>query len=228
MGRGAAAIVGLSEWKPARRWEEPMFGLDALARFGAELVEDSGLDKSDIDGFAIRGGAGGCAGPMAASAVAEKHLGMRSRFNGRRVDLGGATRRRSRHGLAGGGRRSNWARVCQGRRPRVLCPAIPRPRQGRDGSEGPEGQRTSSRPIYMGGDAWGSPQAQFEVPAGLVGATPSYAMIARLYMDTYGLDEETLAKIAVEGRATLHQGNSRTAIFHGRPITLGGGDGLGR
>jgi acetyl-CoA C-acetyltransferase len=208
MGRRAAAIVGLSEWKPTRRWDEPLFGLDALARLGAELVEDSGLDKSEIDGFAIVGVPE--APVLAPSAVAE-HLGMRSRFN-ERVDLGGATPA----GMVWRAAAAIELGVCQA--VLVMCPAIPRPPQGRDGSQDRDGQRTSSRPIYMGGDAWGSPQAQFEVPAGLVGATPSYAMIARLYMDTYGLDEETLAKIAVESRYNA-QANP-DAIFHGRPITL--------
>jgi acetyl-CoA acetyltransferase len=185
-----------------------MFGLDALARFGAELVEDSGLDKSDIDGFAIVGVPE--APVLAPSAVAE-HLGLRSRFN-ERVDLGGATPA----GMVWRAAAAIEMGVCQA--VLVMCPAIPRPSsQNRDG-QGRDGVKTSSRPIYMGGDAWGSPQAQFEVPAGLVGATPSYAMIARLYMDTYGLDEETLAKIAVESRYNA-QANP-DAIFHGRPITL--------
>jgi acetyl-CoA acetyltransferase len=208
MVRRAAAIVGLTEWKPQRRWDEPLFGLDALARLGAELVDDSGLDKSDIDGFAIVGVPE--APVLAPSAVAE-HLGLRSRFN-ERVDLGGATPA----GMVWRAAAAIEMGVCQA--VLVMCPAIPRPRQGGDRSQGGDGQRTSSRPIYMGGDAWGSPQAQFEVPAGLVGATPSYAMIARLYMDTYGLDEETLAKIAVESRYNA-QANP-DAIFYGRPITL--------
>ena len=215
MGRRAAAIVGLSEWKPQRRWEEPLFGLDALARLGAELLEDSGLDKSDIDGFVIVGVPE--APVLAPSAVAE-HLGLRSRFN-ERVDLGGATPA----GMVWRAAAAIEMGVCQA--VLVMCPAIPRPsskaRVGPDGGEGPHGgeqPKTSSRPIYMGADAWGSPQAQFEVPAGLVGATPSYAMIARLYMDTYGLDEETLAKIAVESRYNA-QANP-DAIFRGRPITV--------
>jgi acetyl-CoA acetyltransferase len=209
MGRRAAAVVGLTEWKPARRWAEPLFGLDALARLGAELVGDSGLEKSDIDGFAIVGVPE--APVLAPSAVAE-HLGMRSRFN-ERVDLGGATPA----GMLWRAAAAIEMGVCQA--VLVLCPAIPRPSARRsDEADGSGRPKTSSRPIYMGADAWGSPQAQFEVPAGLVGATPSYAMIARLYMDTYGLDEETLAKIAVESRYNA-QANP-DAIFYGRPITL--------
>ena len=50
-------------------------------------------------------------------------------------------------------------------------------------------------PAYLGGDSWGSPQGQFEIPAGLVAATPSFAMVASRYMATYGTSEETLAKV---------------------------------
>ena len=203
MGKRAAAIVGVTEWKPARRWDEPLFDLDAFARLGAELIDDSGLDKADVDGFCIVGAREAPA--LAPSAVAE-HLGLRSRFN-ERVDLGGATPA----GMVWRAAAAIEAGVCQA--VLVLCPAIPRPSQ-----QVRERPQTSGRPIYMGGDAWGSPQAQFEVPAGLVGATPSYAMIARLYMDTYGLDEETLAKIAVEQRYNA-QANP-DAVFHGRPITV--------
>ena len=203
MGKRAAAIVGVTEWKPARQWDEPMFDLDAFARFGAELIADSGLDKADIDGFCVVGV--NEAPAMAPSAVAE-HLGLRSRFS-ERVDLGGATPA----GMVWRAAAAIEAGVCQA--VLVMTHSIPRP------SPRPrEGPRRSSRPVYMGGDAWGSPQAQFEIPAGLVGATPSYAMIARLYMDTYGLDEATLAKIAVEQRYNA-QANP-DAIFHGRPITV--------
>jgi acetyl-CoA acetyltransferase len=203
VGRRAAAIVGLTEWTPSRRWDEAMFDLDAFARMGAELIEDSGLEKADVDGFCIVGVREAPA--LAPSAVAE-HLGLRSRFN-ERVDLGGATPA----GMVWRAAAAIEMGVCNA--VLVLCPAVPRPSQ-----QVRERPQTSGRPIYMGGDAWGSPQASFEVPAGLVGATPSYAMIARLYMDTYGLDEETLAKIAVEQRYNA-QANP-DAIFHGRPITI--------
>ncbi len=203
MGKRAAAIVGVSEWKPARRWDEAMFDLDAFARLGAELIDDSGLDRADVDGFCVVGAREAPA--LAPSAVAE-HLGLRSRFN-ERVDLGGATPA----GMVWRAAAAIEVGICQA--VLVMCPAIPRPsQQARDRPQ------TSSRPVYMGGDAWGSPQSQFEVPAGLVGATPSYAMIARLYMETFGLDEATLAKIAVEQRYNALA--NPDAIFYGRPITV--------
>ena len=35
MGRRAAAIAGLTEWKPQRVWDEPMFSLEAMARLAS-------------------------------------------------------------------------------------------------------------------------------------------------------------------------------------------------
>jgi acetyl-CoA acetyltransferase len=75
-----------------------------------------------------------------------------------------------------------------------------------------------SMPAYMGGDSWGSPQGAFEIPHGLVAATPSFALCASRYMATYPLEQETLAKIAVEERYNAQQ-NSK-AIFQGKPITI--------
>ena len=71
---------------------------------------------------------------------------------------------------------------------------------------------------YMGGEVWGSPQGQFEIPAGLVAATPSFAMAASRYMAEYGVSEETLAKVAVDSRYNA-QANPM-AVFYGKPITI--------
>jgi len=205
VGKRAAAIVGVSEWKPARRWDQPLFDLDAFARLGAELIDDSGLEPGDIDGFVVNAVR---EAPMLAPSGVAEHLGLRSRFN-ERVDLGGA----SACGMVWRAAAAIEAGVCQA--VLVMCPSIPRPQHP---GEAAGGAATSSRPIYLGSDAWGSPQAQFEIPAGLVGATPSYAMVARLYMDRFGLEEATLAKIAVAQRHNA-QANP-DAIFHGRPITV--------
>ena len=70
----------------------------------------------------------------------------------------------------------------------------------------------------MGGEVWGSPQGQFEIPAGLVAATPSFAMAASRYMAAYGVSEETLAKVAVDSRYNA-QANPM-AVFYGKPITI--------
>jgi acetyl-CoA acetyltransferase len=94
----------------------------------------------------------------------------------------------------------------------VLCPGVPAPP---DPALDP---RRLPGLVYMGGDAWGSPQAQFEIPAGLVAAAPSYAMAAQRYRATYGLDDTVLARIAVQHRDNALANPS--AIFHGKPITV--------
>ena len=73
-------------------------------------------------------------------------------------------------------------------------------------------------PPYLGGDAWGSPQGQYEIPSGLVAATPGFALAASRYMALYDCTQEMLAKVAVDARHNA-QSNPR-AIFHGKPITL--------
>jgi acetyl-CoA acetyltransferase len=94
----------------------------------------------------------------------------------------------------------------------VLCPSVIPPR--------PDGAKRGKLdfPIYLGGDAWGSPQGAFEIPEGVVAATPSFAMVAQRYMARYGLREETLAKIAVDARYNAQF--NPDAIFYGKPITL--------
>ena len=203
MGKRAAAIAGLTEWKPARVWDEPLFNMEAMARLASELVADAGLAKEEIDGLVI---AGTQESPMLAPSAVAEYLGVRSRFN-ERVDIGGATPA----GMVWRAAAAIEVGVCES--VLVLCPGTPQPLEDTGATRG-----KMVMPPYLFGETWGSPQGQFEIPAGLVAATPSYAMIARRYMDTYELDEETLAKIAVHERHNA-QANP-DAIFYGKPITV--------
>ena len=45
MGKRSAALVGFTEWAPQRKWERPMFGLEACAALAAEALEDAGIDE---------------------------------------------------------------------------------------------------------------------------------------------------------------------------------------
>jgi acetyl-CoA acetyltransferase len=140
-------------------------------------------------------------GPSAAA----EYLSVRANF-AETVDLGGATA----CGMLWRAAAAIEVGACE--TVLVLCPSVSPPR--------PEGGERGKMqfPIYLGGDAWGSPQGAFEIPAGLVAATPSFAMVAQRYMARYGLREETLAKIAVDERYNA-QANPK-AIFYGQPITL--------
>ncbi len=48
MGKRAAALVGFTEWAPQRKWDEPMFSMEACAKLAAEALEDAGLELSLI------------------------------------------------------------------------------------------------------------------------------------------------------------------------------------
>jgi acetyl-CoA acetyltransferase len=202
MGRRAAAIAGLAEWAPKRVWDRPMFALEAAAELAEGALADAGIEKREVDGLVV-----GFVpeSPMFGPSAAAEYLAVRANF-AETVDLGGATA----CGMLWRAAAAIELGVCE--TALVLCPMVPSPP--------PDGPRAGKleMPIYLGGDAWGSPQGQFEIPAGLVAATPSFAMVAQRYMDRYGLREETLAKIAVAAR-TNAQANPK-AVFHGKPISV--------
>jgi acetyl-CoA acetyltransferase len=203
MGRRAAAIAGLAEWRPERVWKRPMFMLEACAELAAEALEDAGIEKGEVDGLVIPPV---WESPMFGPSAAAEYLGVRANF-GEVVDLGGA----SGAGMVWRAAAAIEVGACE--TCLVLCPTVPPPP--------PEGEPDPGRlrmPAYLGGDAWGSPQGQFEIPAGLVAATPSFAMVAKRYQAAYGLREETLAKIAVQARHNAQ--SNQDAIFFGKPITV--------
>jgi acetyl-CoA acetyltransferase len=181
-----------------------MFALEAMAQLAAETLADAGFDKREIDGLAI--GAIPEAPLFAPSAVAE-YLGIPSNFN-EIVDLGGATAA----GLVWRAAAAIEVGVCEA--VLCLCPVVPPP--GAPGKSSEAGRRKIS--TYMGGEAWGSPQALYEIPAGLVAAAPSYALLTKRYMAEFDLDEPTLARIAVQARHNA-QGNP-AALFFGQPIDV--------
>jgi acetyl-CoA C-acetyltransferase len=220
VGRRAAAIAGLAEWAPKRVWDRPMFALEAAAELAEGALADAGIEKREVDGLVV-----GFVpeSPMFGPSAAAEYLAVRANF-AETVDLGGATA----CGMIWRAAAAIELGVCE--TVLVLCPMVPpppapptepvsKPAPGA-GAQRAEGERRNKleMPIYLGGDAWGSPQGQFEIPAGLVAATPSFAMVAQRYMDRYGLREETLAKIAVAAR-TNAQANPK-AVFHGKPITI--------
>jgi len=202
MGKKRAAIVGLSEWTPKRVWDEPMFSLEAHARLAAEVLEDAGVEKGEVDGLVV---SAVYESPLFGPSAAAEYLGVKTNF-AEIVDLGGATA----CGMIWRAAAAIEVGACE--TCLVLCPSVTPPLPDGDGP------RKMDFPIYLGGDAWGSPQGQFEIPEGLVAATPSFAMVAQRYMARYGLREETLAKIAVEERDNAQR--NPQAIFHGKPITI--------
>lgn len=202
MGRPAAAIAGLVEWKPQRVWDRPMFMLEACAELAGQVLVDAGVEKDEVDGFVSPPV---WESPMFGPSALGEYLGLQSNWS-EVVDLGGATPA----GMVWRAAAAIEAGACE--TVLVLCPSVPPPPPS-GGSPG-----ALRMPAYLGGDAWGSPQGQFEIPHGVVAATPSFAMIASRYMALHGLSQETLAKIAVHERDNA-QANP-DAIFHGKPITI--------
>ena len=82
-----AAIAGITEWKPERVWTRPMFGMEAMAQLARELLDDTGIEKDEVDGLVI---GGTMESPMFAPSAVAEYLNVRSNFN-EVVDLGGAT-----------------------------------------------------------------------------------------------------------------------------------------
>ena len=203
MGRRAAAIAGLAEWRPLRVWDRPMFMLEACAELAADALADAGIEKGEVDGLLVPPVR---ESPMFGPSAAAEYLGVRANF-GEVVDLGGAT------GAGMVWRAAAAIEVGACETCLVLCPSVPPPPPA--GAPEPGRMRM---PAYLGGDAWGSPQGAFEIPAGLVAATPSFALVAKRYQAVHGLREETLAKIAVQARHNA-QANP-DAILFGKPITV--------
>jgi len=182
-----------------------MFSLEAMARLATEVLQDAGLEKDRVDGLAI---AGVPESPLFGPSAVAEYLGVRANF-AEVVDLGGATA----CGMVWRASAAIEVGVCDA--VLILCPMVPPPTPANSGQESGGLMRM---PAYLGGDAWGSSQGQFDIPSGLVAATPSFAMAASRYHAVYDLKEETRARIAVDARVNALA--NPQAIFHDKPITV--------
>ena len=202
MAKRSAALVGYTEWAPERQWSRPMFGMEAAAELAAEALADAGIEKDEVDGLVI----GGLQeSPLFAPLAMAEYLGIQGHFN-EVVDLGGSTSAamvwRAAAAIEVG--------ICE--TVLIIVPSVPPP---------PEAGGAPDKmmlPFYLMGDAWGSPQSQYDIPYGLVAATPSFAMVASRYMAEYGVEPSTLAKIVVDERYNAQK--NPKAVFRGKPITI--------
>ena len=202
MGKRAAALVGYTEWAPKRKWDAPMFGLEACAALAAEALADAGLEKDAVDGLVFGGVQ---ESPLFAPLALAEYLGIRSHFN-ELVDIGGATSA----GMVWRAAAAIEVGMCEA--VLVLVPSTPPPSRFGDPRE------KMVMPPYLAGDAWGSPQGQYDIPYGLVAATSSFALVANRYMSQFGVSPETLAKIAVMERDNAQK--NPKAVFRDKPITV--------
>jgi acetyl-CoA acetyltransferase len=201
--RGEAAIVGVADWKPERKFSgRPAPMLEQWAELARLALEDAGIAADEVDGLVT---------PMISEssgfvpATVAEYLGLEVNL-AEKVDLGGA----NAVGMVWRAASAIELGLCTV----VLCaiPARPTPRDPRPG------RPFDDRYIYgASSNSHGSPQAEFEIPYGHLAQNAGYSMIAQRYRSVYGYDERAMAKIAVDQRtnACAHP----DAVFHGQPIT---------
>ncbi len=202
MGKRSAALVGFTEWAPQRNWDRPMFGMEACAKLAAEALADAGFEKGEVDGLVI----GGLQeSPMFSPLAIAEYLGIQTHF-GEIVDIGGA----SSAGMIWRAAAAIEIGLCE--TVLVLVQSTPAPAES-----GGAGEKMMLPP-YLAGDSWGSPQGQFDIPYGLVAASPAFALVAQRYMHQYDVAPETLAKIAVDERNSALK--NPKAVFKNKPICV--------
>lgn len=202
--RGEAAIAGFVELPAVRRPQaaSPMT-LEQYAILAGHLLADAGIAGSAIDGLITTRIAEST--KFVPSTVVE-YLGLPVNY-AEFVDLGGA------NAAAGVWRAA--AAIELG-----ICSAVLVVIPGAAESL-PTGHRSAPRSsLYFGASSpeFGSPQAEFEIPYGLLGQNVPYAQIARRYGENYGWDPTALAKIAVDQRTNACA--NPDAVFYGQPITI--------
>lgn len=201
--KGEAAVVGLAEYRHERNYVGPRrFTLEQWAELARMALDDAGLSASDVNGLVcsdIRESA------MFTPATIVEYLGRPVNF-AERIDLGGATA----VGMIWRAAAAIELGICDV----VLCalPSLPIP------------SNPISHPVdprrYFGASsvAWGSPQAEFDVPYGNLAQNCGYAMIAQRYAAQFEYDPRAMAKLVAQQRA--NGALNPNAAFFGKPVTV--------
>lgn len=194
-----AAIAGLAEWAPQRRWTEPMFMLEAFSRLTREACADAGIEPLEVDGVLSTSIP---EAPLFGPAALVEYLGIQANF-AEVVDLGGA----SATGMIWRAVAAIEAGACD----TCICLTSTVPAPSRPGGA------WNPAWAYLGADAWGSPHGQFDLPYGLNNPNSHFALVAQRYMHEYGVPAEALAKVAVDQRTNALA--NPMAVFR-QPITV--------
>ena len=202
--RGDAVVAGFVERKPERHFTgTPRLGLEQWADLAADALADAGIDPREVDGLCC-GGDTGESSFFIPSTIAE-YCGWRLNF-AERLDLGGA----SSVGMLWRAAAAIELGVCEV----VVCGATMQPRPAP-----PHAEPVDPRVSYgASSNAWGSPQAEFEIPFGNLGQNCGYAMYAERYHDQFGWDERSRAKIVADQRESAAV--NPDAVWFGRPVTI--------
>jgi acetyl-CoA acetyltransferase len=201
---GDAAVVGIAEYAPERRFEgEAKFSLEQWADLAALALDDAGIAARDVDGIV-------CANDVRESAMfipatIAEYCGFEVNF-AERVDLGGA----SAVGMVWRAAAAVELGICDVVVGALTARPVPPP---------PEPEPPDPRWMYgASSNLWGSPQAEFEIPYGNIAQNAGYAMIAQRYGAEFGYDPRAIAKIAVDQRTSALA--NPAAIFRDQPITI--------
>jgi acetyl-CoA C-acetyltransferase len=200
---GDAAIVGYAEHRHVRKYTGTRkFTLEQWADLAALALADAGLRIADVNGIVcsdIRE-----AGMFTPATIVE-YLGRPVNF-AERIDLGGATA----VGMIWRAAAAIELGICDV----VICalPSLPIPSNPNPAP--PDARR------YFGASsiAWGSPQAEFDVPYGNLAQNCGYAMIAQRYAAQFGYDPRAMAKLVVDQRTNAAA--NANAVFFAQPVTI--------
>jgi acetyl-CoA acetyltransferase len=202
--RGGAVIAGYVERKPERRFTgTPRFGLEQWSDLAADALADAGIAPHEVDGLCCGGDTGESA-MFIPSTIAE-YCGWSLSF-AERLDLGGA----SSVGMVWRAAAAIELGACEV----VVCATTQQPRPAP-----PRPQPVDPRVTFgASSNAWGSPQAEFDIPYGNLGQNCGYAMYAQRYHDEFGWDERGRAKIVADQR--LSACANPDAVWSGHPVTI--------
>lgn len=185
----AAAVVGYAEMAPQKESGEHS-ALGIIGQMASQAARDAQIDPGDIDGLLVA--ASFMEYALLWPSQVSEYLGMQPRYLDQ-VELGGASAAgmlwRAAAAIQGG--------LCR----HVLCVMG-------DTWDLSKGLSLPIHPI----------EQEFNWPYGLLGANPSYALIARRHMHEFGTTPEQLAKVAVDQRSNA-QANP-AALFGNKPLSI--------
>ena len=186
--RGDAAIVGIAEYKPERKFTgTPSMSLEQWADLAASALDDAGIDPRDVNGVT-------CAHDVRESsyfipATVAEYCGFSVNF-AERLDLGGA----SPVGMVWRAAAAIELGICD-----VVVGAVVSQPRPPDPTPRPPDPR-----VFFGASSneWGSPQAEFEIPYGNLAQNCGYAMIAQRYgMHTATTSRRSRSWLSINGPA---------------------------
>jgi acetyl-CoA acetyltransferase len=200
---GGANIVGYAERRSERRFSgERQLTLEQWAGLAADALRDAGIHSREVGGLVV--GADIFEAQQFVPATVAEYCGWSVDF-AERVDLGGAT-------PAGMVWRAAAA-IELG-----ICEVVVMATASQPMPHSPKPRPFDDRLVYgASSSAWGSPQAEFELPYGNIAQNCGFAMYAQRYHDLYGWDEWARAKIASDQRTSACA--NPDAVFFGQPLT---------